>query len=125
MRGGLRRAVQNRNSKFLPREGAGSSVGGAPGIRLWRNAEGLLELPAEMGFVGEFQLQRQLFVGVTLPHELPGQLALQLPQPPARRAPELLLKITQQLAPRDIAQRRHLRRLEPGFLRQLLPLLHS
>jgi hypothetical protein len=53
-------------------------------------AKDFFELAAEMGFAGEFKFRDDGFIGVALGDELLGQTALQVTQPPARCAMEML-----------------------------------
>ena len=65
-----------------------SRVGRSEG--LGRGAEHFFELATEVGFAGELQLRRRSFVGATLRYQLPGKAALQIAQPSAGSATQVL-----------------------------------
>lgn len=54
------------------------------------SAEDFFKLAAEMGFAGEFEFGDDGFVGVALSDELLGQTALQVAEPAAGSAVEVL-----------------------------------
>lgn len=72
---------------------------------------------------GKFELGGGVLVRVAARDELLGQAALQLTQPMARGAMEMLTKQALQLALGNRAQTRHLRWAEISLPRHLLPLL--
>src|SRR5260370_25416859 len=95
---------------------------GSKGLR--GSAKDFFKLAAEMGFTGEFEFGDDSFVGVALSDELLGQTALQVAEPAAGCAVEVLAEKALQLSILNGTKRCHFGGIEVCFIGHLLPLFH-
>ena len=91
---------------------------------LRRRAVHFFKFATEMRFISELQLVGGGLIGIALSDQVLGQAALQLPQPVAGRATQVLAKEPLQLTFGDRTKRSHFGGVEIGFPRHLLPLLN-